>query len=71
MELRQWYRHDPEKWPEFQRRYFEELDQNIEPVSCLRRFLANGPLTLVFSSRETQLNNASALKTYLETPHGR
>src|SRR5690606_8225078 len=27
-ELRKWFNHDPEKWAEFQRRYFAELDQN-------------------------------------------
>jgi uncharacterized protein YeaO (DUF488 family) len=25
-ELRKWFSHDPEKWPEFRRRYFRELD---------------------------------------------
>ena len=29
-ELRRWYRHDPEKWPEFRDRYFAELDSNPE-----------------------------------------
>ena len=29
-ELRQWFSHDPEKWPEFQRRYRQELDGHRE-----------------------------------------
>ena len=28
--LRRWFAHDPKKWPEFRRRYFEELDRNPE-----------------------------------------
>ncbi len=65
-ELRRWYGHDPEKWDEFRRRYFEELDSNPEGVSELRGHLGSGPVTFVFSSKETRLNNASALKGYLE-----
>jgi len=28
--LRRWYGHEPAKWPEFQRRYFDELDGKPE-----------------------------------------
>jgi uncharacterized protein YeaO (DUF488 family) len=34
-ELRQWFGHDPAKWPEFQRRYRAELNANreaLEPI---------------------------------------
>ena len=66
-ELRRWYRHDAGKWPEFQRRFFEELDANPDAVAELRELLAEHPtVTFVFSSRETELNNASALKEYIE-----
>ena len=36
--LRRWFGHDPAKWPEFQRRYFAELDSNPEawrPIKVL------------------------------------
>ena len=66
-ELRRWYGHDPQKWNEFRRRYFEELDANPDGVSELRAHLDPGTVTLVFSSKETRLNNASALKDYLES----
>ncbi|MDJ0657237.1 MAG: DUF488 family protein [Xanthomonadales bacterium] len=68
--LRQWYRHDAQKWPEFRRRYYEELDNNAESVAHLKKLLAGGPITLVYSSSETRLNNASALKSYLENQNG-
>jgi uncharacterized protein YeaO (DUF488 family) len=64
--LRQWYRHDPDKWVEFRRRYFGELDANPEGVAELRANLGRGPVTLLFSSKESRLNNAAALREYLE-----
>ena len=66
-ELRKWYQHDPDKWPEFKQRYFGELDANPDAVAELQTHLGRGTVTLVFSSKETRLNNASALKEYLET----
>jgi uncharacterized protein YeaO (DUF488 family) len=68
-ELRQWYRHDPPKWPEFRKRYFAELDANAEAVAELRAQLGSGAATLVFGSREERLNNAAVLREYLES-HG-
>jgi len=65
-ELRRWYQHDPEKWPEFRRRYFAELDENADCVAELRARLGKGTATLVFSSKEAELNNATALKEFLE-----
>ena len=65
-ELRRWYQHDPDKWGEFRRRYFKELEQNPEGVAELRANLRKGAVTLVFSSKESELNNASALVEYLE-----
>jgi len=62
--LRRWYGHDPEKWPEFKRRYFAELDANADAVRELRKLL-RGTVTFLFSSRETRLNNAEALREYL------
>ena len=64
--LRRWYGHDPERWPEFQRRYFAELDANPEAVAELREHIGKGPVTFVFSSKEERLNNAAALVAYLK-----
>jgi uncharacterized protein YeaO (DUF488 family) len=66
-ELRKWYQHDPAKWPEFRDRYFAELDSNPEAVAELRSRLGPGRATLIFSSKEERLNNASALVEYLAT----
>lgn len=66
-ELRRWYGHVPEKWPEFKRRYFAELDANSEAVVQFRGQLGQGTVTLLFGSKETRLNNAVALKEYVES----
>jgi uncharacterized protein YeaO (DUF488 family) len=62
--LRQWYGHDPVKWPEFKSRYFAELDANPDGFAELRRQMGEGTVTFVFSSKESRLNNAFALKDY-------
>ena len=68
--LRRWYGHDADKWPEFKKRYFSELDANPDGVAELKSRVARGKTTLLFASREEKLNNAFALKEYLEK-HGR
>ncbi len=64
-ELRQWFGHDPAKWAEFHRRYFAELDAHPEAWRALADAVAAGPVTLVYSSRDREHNNAVALRDYL------
>ena len=65
-ELRQWFNHEPDKWPEFKKRYFKELKETPEALKQIRDQAEAGQVTFVFSSRETRFNNAVALKEYLE-----
>jgi len=69
--LRHWYGHVPERWPEFQRRYFAELDASADAVAELRAQMGKGTVTFVFSSKEERLNNAAALVLYLKKRRGR
>jgi len=64
-ELRRWYQHEPAKWREFRRRYFAELDANPAGVAELRSQLGRGTVTVLFGSKETRRNNATALREYL------
>ena len=64
--LRKWFDHRPERWDGFRERYFAELDANAEAVAELRARVARRATTFVFASREEALNNAVALKQYLE-----
>ncbi len=63
--LRQWFSHDPAKWEEFRRRYFRELDANPDAWEPLANAARRGDLTLVYSSRDTEHNNAVALRDFL------
>ena len=65
-ELRKWFGHDPAKWRTFQQRYFRELDSRPEAWQAILDAARNGPVTLVYSSRDEQHNNAVALKAYIE-----
>lgn len=64
-ELRKWFNHDPERWSEFKQRYFKEL---AEQKDKLRELLndTKKPITLLFAARDTEHNNAVALREYLK-----
>ncbi len=64
--LRRWFGHDPAKWEEFQHRYFAELDEKPDSWRPLLEAARQGDITLVFSAREAEYNNAVALKNYLQ-----
>jgi uncharacterized protein YeaO (DUF488 family) len=64
--LRKWYSHDPKKWSEFREEYFKELDNHQEEVRLIIEKMREGHVTLLFSSKEERLNNAAALKEYIE-----
>src|SRR5690348_5956060 len=65
-DLRKWFNHEPEKWPEFRKRYAEELYANPEPVNALQDLLReHDTVTLLFGSHEARYNNAVALEEYM------
>ena len=66
-ELRRWYGHRPERWPEFRRRYQAELRANDAAVEKLRALAAGRPVTFVFAARDEARNGAVVLKDYLES----
>lgn len=63
--LRKWYAHDSVKWTEFQRRYRAELSRAPDALAELRSLMRRGRVTLLFSSRELEHNNAVALQRLL------
>ena len=70
--LRRWFGRIPERWPEFRRRYFDELRSNPE-ARALLALAAAGPVILLYAARDTQHNEAVALAEHLraEDQHGR
>ncbi len=65
-DLRRWFGHDPAKWEDFQRRYFAELDSQPEAWELILEAAHRGHITLLYSARDLEHNNAVALKRYLE-----
>jgi uncharacterized protein YeaO (DUF488 family) len=64
-ELRTWFAHDPEKWKEFQRRYLAELEAERESWKPLLDAARKRNITLVYGARDSEHNNAVALRAYL------
>jgi uncharacterized protein YeaO (DUF488 family) len=71
--LRQWYGHDPARFPEFRRRYAAELSAGAAcgALEDLRARLARGPLTLLTATRDVAHSQAAVLAGLLESaPEG-
>ena len=65
-ELRRWFGHAEERWPEFKRRYRVELESQPEALQPLLEAARAGDIILVYGARDEQHNNAVVLKAYLE-----
>jgi uncharacterized protein YeaO (DUF488 family) len=66
-ELRKWFAHDSEKWGEFKKKYGEELAAKQELLKEVRRIeKEKGMVTLVYSARDMEHNNAVALRAVFE-----
>jgi uncharacterized protein YeaO (DUF488 family) len=63
--LRRWFNHDPAKWAEFRRRYFVELNRHRDALQPILDAETHGNVTLLYSSHDTEHNNAMALKDHL------
>ena len=68
-DLRRWFGHDPDRWPEFRRRYYAELQAKPESLDALLPLLERDLVTFVYGSREERYNAAVALRDYLEDKH--
>ena|SRR5215510_14185476 len=63
-ELRNWFKHDPQKWPEFQKRYRAELNQ--EALGTLRTLEKQQKrVTLLYGAKSDERNQAVALLNIL------
>ena len=66
-DLRKWFSHDPEKWEEFRKRYYSELENKHDVVKQLIDLKEKENITFVYASKEENHNNAVALKEYAES----
>jgi uncharacterized protein YeaO (DUF488 family) len=68
-ELRQWFGHEPEKWPEFRRRYTQELisPDKARLLDKVARMAGEGNVTFVYAARDTEHNNAKVLVEIIQS----
>jgi uncharacterized protein YeaO (DUF488 family) len=65
-ELRQWYGHDPARWPQFRKRYWAELKRKGDVLALLRYVAQERSVTFVYAASDEERNSAVALKEFLE-----
>jgi uncharacterized protein YeaO (DUF488 family) len=68
-QLRRWFHARPMQWPQFRKRYLEELGEAAAALALSQLYDLAGKrkrLTLVFSSRNLEHNNAVVLKELLD-----
>ncbi|MCF6473362.1 DUF488 family protein [Nonomuraea sp. MG754425] len=67
-ELRTWYHHDPERFPEFARRYRHELayPERAQALAHLRELAADRDLTLLTATRAADISSAAVLADLLQ-----
>jgi uncharacterized protein YeaO (DUF488 family) len=65
-ELRKWFAHNPERWPEFKRRYFEELEAIPGVAAQVFEQARDEDVVLMYAAKDDLHNNAVCLKEYLE-----
>jgi uncharacterized protein YeaO (DUF488 family) len=60
-ELRNWFGHDPGRYPDFRQRYRAELDRRTALVQRLVTEARSGTVTLLFAAHDAEHSNASVL----------
>ncbi len=71
-ELRKWFGHDPTRWPEFRRRYIDELRGHTALLQQVRELARKQTVTLLFGAHDEAHNDAVVLKeVLLGGPHAR
>jgi uncharacterized protein YeaO (DUF488 family) len=64
-ELRKWFHHDPERWPEFCKRYKAELkDPELQKTiaDTVQKAKKHSTITLIYAAKDTEHNEAVVLQ---------
>ena len=66
-ELRKWYRHDPDRYAEFARRYRVELGdtERAAALARLQELARQGRLTLLTATKRSEISEAAVLAELL------
>ncbi len=66
-DLQKWFSHDPLKWKDFKRAYKKELEDKTELLNEIKdNERKHKTITLIYSAKDEEHNNAVVLKEYLE-----
>ncbi|MEU5627320.1 DUF488 domain-containing protein [Streptomyces tendae] len=67
-DLRRWYHHDPERYDEFRRRYYAELEDPDHQAALerLRALSAEAKVTLLTATKDVDHSEAAALAQWLD-----
>lgn len=65
-ELRQWYGHEPNRWPQFRKRYWAELADKAGVLALLRCIASEKDVTFVYAAHDEERNGAVALKSLMD-----
>ena len=72
-QLRNWFCHIPEKFPEFTKAYRAELDKKPIAQELTRQILSKAKesqVTLLYAARDSEHNQAVVLRDYLNEKNG-
>ena len=63
-DLRKWFRHDPEKWEEFKKRYRKELSapDKVTLLENIARSADHANVTLIYSAKDTEHSDVKVLE---------
>jgi len=66
-ELRKWYQHDPDLWPQFAQRYRMELSEPAAAaeIARLQDLAAKGPVTVLTGSKRSDISDATVIAELL------
>jgi uncharacterized protein YeaO (DUF488 family) len=66
-DLRKWFAHDHKKWKSFEGKYKRELKNNADLINKIRQLeKEKGNITLLYSAKDTEFNDAVVLKSILQ-----
>jgi uncharacterized protein YeaO (DUF488 family) len=65
--LRKWFKHEPEKWPEFAKRYRSEFAKKKDLLKEVRKLeREHGTVTLLFGRKDEKQNQAVLIASALK-----
>jgi len=65
-ELRRWFKHDPDRWQEFRKRYRKELESREESWQTILDYVKQQDTTLLFAAKDVEHNHAVVLKDFVK-----